>query len=345
MLVRLVVVLVIGAGCLAGQTQIETTGALDDPGLIITAEASLVIVPLHVHKGGKSVNGLNKDAFKLFEDGVEKEIAFVEGPARDGAAPSEGRSVPVEIAVLLDISHSVLRRRLIDINTLKVGLLDELKPNVTVSLYGFAGKLYRFAKPTRDPARLELALERAYAAEHGASKVYESITQTARDLGGREGNSTRMLVVFSDGANTTDFDPEWTVRMANAFNIPIYPVVLGHEQNNARRARANVPVTRRGQIRMPNRGRGGGRTTEQEKRQQRFADIGRATGGQSIDLRNPSSKAVQSILKSLGTLASTEYVVGYYPSGGEEGSTAAVEVQLASKKTGKLFGGRRMIVH
>ena len=58
----------------------------DDPGLIITTETNLVVVPLHVYQKKSSVNGLGREAFELYEDGAPQNIAFVEGP-RQTASP------------------------------------------------------------------------------------------------------------------------------------------------------------------------------------------------------------------------------------------------------------------
>ena len=55
---------------------------------------------------------------------------------------------------------------------------------------------------------------------------------------------------------------------------------------------------------------------------------------------------MRQILGSLATLAETEYVVGYYPSSVDEELTGhSVEVRLADKKIGTLYGGRRVVVH
>ena len=58
--------------------------------------------------------------------------------------------------------------------------------------------------------------------------------QTARDAANRGGNVSRMMVVFSDGLSTTNLSPDLVARSANAFGIPIYPVVLGHDRVVAR---------------------------------------------------------------------------------------------------------------
>ena len=328
----------------------------EDGGLIITTESNLVVVPLHVYRKKTSVGGLGKEDFELLENGASREIAFVEGPPGVGESPAGRRTVPVEIVFLLDVSHSTVRPGLIDVDAIQDSLLGGLGENVSVSVYGFARRLTRFTEPTKNIARIQHALDLAYAAEDGQTKVFESILETARDAASRGGNVSRMMVVFSDGLSTTDFSPEWTARAAIAFGIPIYPVVLGHQRIIERASRSGASAgsrrnRRSGGWHAPSprpsaRPRGASRAREQELRQKNFADLGQKTGGRSYDLIFNSSKAIRTILESLATLAKTEYVVGYYPlrSVGEP-VAREVEVRLRDKRTGTLYGGRRVIVH
>lgn len=319
--------------------------ALEDPGLIITAESTLVVVPLHVYRKKTSVGGLGAEAFELREDGAVQRIAFVEGPPADGEEAAQ-RSISSEIIFLIDVSHSVMRRGLLDGGMIHGEVLKGLREGVSISVYGFAGKLHRFTGPTRDPARLQRALELAYAAEAGGSRVYEAIMQTARDAANRGGNTSRMIVVFSDGFSTTKLSPDLVVRSANALGIPLYPVVLGHGEIAKRSARGAL------QIRQPSRNNptaGRRRQSEanrQELRQRDFADIGPKTGGRSYDLTVINNMVIRKMLQSLSTLAQTEYIVGYYPGSVDEPLTAhEVEVRLTDKSVGKLYGGRRLVVH
>ena len=334
--------------------------AEDDVGLVITAESSLVAVPLHVYKKRTSVDGLGAEAFALFENGAEQQIAFVEGPGT-GDGPELGRSVPIEIVLLLDISHSVLRRNLLDARTIQSSLLEDIGDSVSISVYGFAGKLRRFAKPTNDPERIQQALDLAFEAEAGGTRVYESIVQTARDAAQRGASATRMMVVFSDGMSTTDFSPELSAAAGNAYGIPIYPVVLGHQRIIERAQRQSAPKGNSrardrpgkqrdiGPPKRPVMRKGTGLSSkayQQELRIKEFADLGAKTGGRSYDLKFPSSKSIRKIFESLATLARTEYVVGYYPRRlGEEATTRTVEVRLKDESVGRLYGGRRVIVH
>lgn len=187
-----------------------------------------------------------------------------------------------------------------------------------------------------------------------------------------------MMVVFSDGLSTTNLDPELVARSANAFGIPIYPVVLGHERirrrsqgqgggpglgiragttehrqpnpaglggGNQQGARPGEPRFDQGRNPVGNMNRQSN-ARNQETLQQVFAELGPKTGGRSYDLPVLNNKVIRQILGSLSTLAETEYVVGYYPrSVDEELSAHHVEVRLASDEIGQLYGGQRFVVH
>ena len=352
-------------------------GQDEGPGLVIRTESNLVVVPLHVYEKKSSVNGLGREAFELFEDGVPQDIAFVEGPPAEGEAV-EARSVPTEIIFLIDFSYSVMTPGLLDFNTIRSTMLEGLRNDVQLSVYGFANNLKIFTGPTRDLGKLQKALDQSFASEAGGSRVYEAIMQTARHAANRGGSVSRMMVVFSDGLSTTNLDPELVARSANAFGIPIYPVVLGHERIR-RRSQGQVGGPGLGiragttEHRQPNpAGLGGGNqqgarrgepqfgpranpvpnmnrrsnARNQETLQQVFAELGPKTGGRSYDLPVLNNKVIRQILGSLSTLAETEYVVGYYPrSVDEELSAHHVEVRLASDEIGELYGGRRFVIH
>lgn len=326
-------------------------GTVEDTGFIITTESNLVIVPLHVYKNRKSVDGLGEESFELLENGVVQNIAFVDGPSAD---PSDARAVPTEIILLLDVSHSVMKPGLLDIRAVRDSFIEGMRENVSISVYGFAHKLMRFTGPTRDVAKLQRALEMAFDSADGHTRVFEAIMQTLRDAANRGTNATRMLVVFSDGLSTTNLGTDLPARSSLAFGIPIYPVVLGHKEltqigsghqaldafyrrQNNREAwdqtdtRVQSPETR---------------LRDRELNQKAFADLGVQTGGQSFDFKNPNSKATRALLQSLAKVAQTEYVVGYYPrQAGEEPTARQIEVRLKSNGVGKLYGGRRVVVH
>ena len=346
------VMIVLGISLLALSANAQSPeSTVEDTGFVITTESNLVIVPLHVYRNRKSVDGLSEDSFELLENGVVQDIAFVDGPSTD---PDEARAVPTEIILLLDVSHSVMKPGLLDIRAVRDSFIEGMRDNVTISVYGFADKLMRFTGPTRDVAKLQSALEMAFDSADGHTRVFEAIMQTLRDAANRGPNASRMLVVFSDGMSTTNLSADLPIRSALAFGIPIYPIVLGHKEltqigsghqaldsfyqrQNNREAwdqtdnRAESPETR---------------LRDRELSQKVFADIGVRTGGQSFDFKHPNSKATRALMQSLANVAQSEYVVGYYPrQAGEERTARQVEVRLKTSSIGKLYGGRRVVIH
>lgn len=336
--------------------------AVEDTGFVITTESNLVIVPLHVYQKKKSIAGLGAESFELFEDGKPQKIAFVDGPAGPGQAEAS-RTVPTEIILLIDNSLSVTVRGLLDFTTVRSAMLEGLRADVMISVYGFAENLRRYTGPTRDLPTLQRALDRVFEQEDLGSRIYEAIMQTARDASSRGSNVSRMMIVFSDGQTTTQLSPELVVQSANAFGIPIYPVVLGHDLvvrrgqglgggfglgrqpnpgNNQRGEPAILGPRRQPQGDLNRRSN----ARAQEELQATFADFGPRTGGRSYDLEVINNIVMRQILGSLATLAQAEYVVGYYPSSVDEELTGhSVEVRLADKKIGTLYGGRRVVVH
>jgi len=336
--------------------------AVEDTGFVITTESNLVIVPLHVYQKKKSVVGLGAESFELFEDGKPQKIAFVDGPAGPEQAEAS-RTVPTEIILLIDNSLSVTVRGLLDFTTVRSAMLEGLRSDVMISVYGFAQNLRRYTGPTRDLATLQRALDRVFEQEDLGSRIYEAIMQTARDAASRGSNVSRMMIVFSDGQTTTQLSPELVVQSANAFGIPIYPVVLGHDLvvqrgqglgggfglgrqptpgNNQRGEPAILGPRQQPQGDLNRRSN----ARAQEELQAIFANFGQRTGGRSYDLDVINNIVMRQILGSLATLAETEYVVGYYPSSVDEELTGhSVEVRLADKKIGTLYGGRRVVVH
>ena len=316
-----------------------------DPGLTIRVESNLVLVPLHVSKKGAAVTGLGPEEFEVFEDGVLQEVAFVEGPAAQGESASHRRRVPKEIIFLIDVSLSVSRWRLLDDETLRKGILDALTEDFLVSIYGFGGRLRHYAGPTRDPDELVRALHQLAVAREGRSLVYNSIFSTLNHAEQRGGNARRRLLVFSDGMDTTRFNPSRVVEAANALGISISPVLVAPREPGATsRAPArsgpnaiDLSISKR---------RAALRSTDYRAHTGKFHSLGQRTGGRNYAIDLMDWMSLSRITKSVSKLARTEYLVGYYPRNVDEGITMhEAKIRLKDKRIGKLRGGRRLVAH
>jgi len=320
-------------------------------------------------KKGKYVEDVRAEDIELHEEGVPQKVAVFEGPQ---SGEGGRRRIPVEVILLLDVSLSVMNRNLLDSFSVKETLLDGLGEDVGVAVYGFAGKLRRLTRPTREVERIKAALEAAYAYAHGGTRLYEAIMQTARDAASTGTSARRLMLVLSDGFSTTAADPEDSATVASAFGIQVYPVVLGHERvvrqategGGLGQGAAGVPGRQSPWGNRPppgagamSRQAGGGRlgesqrmerearAKEQERQQAEFAGVGEKTGGRSFDVKVVNNAMIRRMLESVVREAQAEYVAGYYPapSGGTR-EARRVRVLLKEKELGKLIGGSRVVL-
>lgn len=309
-------------------------------------ETKLALVPLHVVHKKDYVRGLTAEDFRLEIDGQPQPIAFVEGPAAEAAGQ---RELPVEVILLLDVSLSVMNRSLLDVSLLEETFLNELGDHVAVSIYGFAGRLKRFCRPTRDPAKLSTALDAAFDYAHGGTRLYEAIMLTAKDVTAGRPPARRLLVVLSDGFGTTKLPSTNAIRLARILGLEVYPVVLGHHKAMERAQLAiNRQSARRQRARRlpppPSTQNPGARARDAEARMAEFAGVGASTGGRSYDPRVVNRSMVRRILDSLVRQIDAEYVVGFYPPAAEAPSAHRVQVSLRGSRKQKLYGAERDLI-
>lgn len=308
---------------------------VEDPGFVIRTETNLALVRFHVLRKNKYVEQVRPEEIELREDGVSQKIALFEGP-------STGRTVPLEVILLFDVSLSVDNLNLL--NGIHDTILKGIGDHVSVSVYAFANRLRRFTAPTRDLAQLRIALDAALGFAHGGTRLYDAIMNTAADASrAGSGPASRLMIVFSDGFATSKTKPEAAVKAARGHGIPLYPVVLGHQRivDQSRMVtggRRDIGVNPRALERQ-------GRAMEKEWQMREFADIAAATGGRSFDPPVLNELIVREILKSVVRDVQAEYLAGYYPAAGETRRSHKVEVVLRDKRAGKIYGGVRTVVH
>ena len=341
--------------------------ALENWGSVLTTEAGPVVVPLHVYKNRKTVGGLGEQAFELAEDGVVQDNAVVDSPGRRGD-PAEGRTVPIEIILLVDVQHAV-RIGLLDTRKIRDSFFEGISDNVAISVYGFGDELNRAIGPTRDIAKVQLALEMLSSSGDGQIPVVNAIVSTARDAAGRTRNASRTLVVFSTGINFWTFGE--AAHSALDFEIPVYAIDLSRQAPTAT-PRGSSLLEFLGTPRWLGRPRLASKEAPQKRpvnrnqkqgwvplhkccplgmemsREEELKRIDSRvhTSSQRPDRKHRQSMTARAYLKSVAKVAQNEYFVGYYPSrDGDEPVARQVEVRLKSRRIGQLFGGRRVIVY
>ena len=172
------------------------------------------------------------------------------------------------------------------------------------------------------------------------SWTMEAMIATLRDSSTAPDNAIRVLAVFSEGgAHGSDSDPP-TMRVgyspttttahdvadqANAFGIPVYPVVLDLDEYVlhafARDTDTGVSASALPMV--------------------RFGSVGELTGGKAFYPSRIDTEVVNDILDAIRDMGLSRYVVGFAPPPSGRRREHTLEVKLRSKSSGKLVGGKR----
>ncbi|HVF55060.1 MAG TPA: VWA domain-containing protein [Pyrinomonadaceae bacterium] len=180
------------------------TTALDSPGQSSVKEAardkegqeddveridtSLVTIPVSVFdRNGKFVPNLRREDFRVFEDGIEQQLAYFE--------PIEK---PFTVLLMLDTSESTIFS-LEDIQNAAIAFVNQLRPDDRVIVISFSNVLSIMNKPTSDRAILREAIRRTRT--KGGTSLYPAvdyvINRILKPLRGR-----KALILFTDGADS-----------------------------------------------------------------------------------------------------------------------------------------------
>lgn len=225
-------------------------------------------------EAGALVGGLEKSQFRLFDSGVEQELAVFE----------RSTALPLSVAVLIDASGSTaisLNQEVGSVRTFLRSLIKDGNPADAASLYAFNYETTQLAPFTRRQDRLESGLKRLKG-EAGTS-LYDAIRFAAHDLEPRDGR--KVIVIVTDGGDTTSvYSFRDALQAAHRADAVIFPIVVKPVTSDAGR---NVG----GENALTSLAQGtGGRVWE-------------ASLGESLD------HAFSTILAELRT----QYLLAYYP--------------------------------
>lgn len=161
---------------------------------VLQVETQMVPVTCIVSTAdGEAVPGLRREDFRVFEDGVERPIAYFDASTQ-----------PASVALVIDASPSVLRdseemKRAAD------GLVGALAPLDEAAVVDFSAHTYLQLPFTdvresilRAVARIDV---RALLGDTGGSNIYEAVDVSARELfSGRSGR--KAIVLLTDGQDS-----------------------------------------------------------------------------------------------------------------------------------------------
>lgn len=188
----------------------DSSAAIDGPEIIV--DTKLVTIPVRVmdRKGG-FVPGLKKENFKVFEDGVEQEVALFSNDSQ-----------PFTVALVLDMSYSA-KFKAAEIQNAAIEFIDQLRPEDRVTVISFDQEVHIHCEPTSDRKAIYAAIRRAQIST--GTSLYEAVDLTINDRL-RKIEGRKAMVLFTDGVDTTsrrsnDLD---NLRDAMEIDTIIYPI-------------------------------------------------------------------------------------------------------------------------
>jgi Ca-activated chloride channel homolog len=197
---------------------------------VIRVDTDLVLVEVTVTDGrGRPVKGLRAEDFKLYDDGEEREIAFVNVERRGGAER------PVAVVFAVDVSGSMTAEEMAKLQTAMRAFADKLSDRSALfALMSFGMRAKVHQSFTSDRSKLTRALERLGRETNGLSThTYDAVDDAVRLLV-RQAPRTRdrrlmkrAVVVVTDGFPVGDtVSPKTVIERANEAEVSVYTVTL-----------------------------------------------------------------------------------------------------------------------
>lgn len=289
-----------------------------DAGDIIRVNTTLVTVPVSVmDREGRYVPNLQKEDFRIWEDGVEQQVAFFASVDK-----------PFSVVLMLDTSPST-QFRLEDIQDAAISFVNQLRADDRVMVVSFNENIRVLSEFTTDRSKLQRAIYRAKT-DSGTS-LYDAVDQVInKQLSHVQGR--KAIVLFTDGVDTTSESASYdsTVMDAQELDALIYPVQYNTAMDMGQIVVPQVPIDVFGQIlggifgggvRRGGR-RGGGypggggqpRGTargDYEVGARYLLELANSTGGR--EYRADSLQNMSTAFANVAEELRRQYSIGYYP--------------------------------
>lgn len=178
---------------------------------------------------GRPVRNLQAKDFKLYEDGVERPLAFF------NVEQHGGMKRPVAVVFALDVSGSMTSQEMARLSSAMRAFSERLMDRTSVfAVMTFGMRVHVLQNFTGDPRKLNHALDRLAREENGLSThAYDAVDDAIRLLT-RDAPRTRAqqllkraVVVVTDGFPVGDtIAPATVIERANAADVSVYSVTL-----------------------------------------------------------------------------------------------------------------------
>jgi len=302
----------------AQQTQAPTGPEEVDAGDVIRVNTTLITIPVSVmDRDGRYVPNLQKEDFRIWEDGVEQEVAFFQSVDK-----------PFSVVLMLDTSPST-QFRLEDIQDAAISFVDQLRSDDKVMVVSFNDNIKVLCDLTTDREKIHRAIQRSRTGD--GTRLYDAVDMVINEQLSRI-QGRKAIVLFTDGVDTTSKRASYESNITDAQELDalIYPVQYDTSRDmNVGNFPVGRPIDIWGQIlggifgggggggRRGGRGGGGGypppggARDDYELANRYLLELANSSGGreyQADSLSNMSS-AFANVAEELRR----QYSIGYYP--------------------------------
>jgi Ca-activated chloride channel family protein len=291
----------------------------------VKIDTNLVTVPVIASsRTGIYIADLKREEFKLTEDGVAQEIAFLASV-----------DAPFYVVLMLDTSNST-KEKLLPIQRAAIVFLEQIGPNDKVKVISFDGELYNWNDFTSDKTILRSAISKTRT--NGGTILYDAVQLALDSL--RPIQQRKAIVLFSDGGDWTSkkYSFDSTLRNLDESGVIVYPIRFDTRGDSEKRLDANKNPGRLPRGRDPDtvfapRKQNDDTTTWQLDNLYLKADIylrklADRSGGQL------SRADVASLPKAFAAIAAelrTQYLLGYYPTNKDD-NAAYRKIQVKTSR-------------
>jgi Ca-activated chloride channel family protein len=166
-----------------------------------------------VDADGAPYASLQKEDFRIFEDGIEQKLSIFERESE----------LPLSIVMALDTSLSTRKDLPLEITSARKFAHTLLRPVDAISLYQFSTYVSEVMPFTNDEHSLDVALNHLHTG--AATALYDAIFLSAESLQRRKGR--KVLVLITDGGDTSSkTDYQEAVRAAQIAEAIIYSIIM-----------------------------------------------------------------------------------------------------------------------
>lgn len=294
------------------QTQTNNGEVLSDSeDDVVKVETNLITIPVSVFdRNGLYIPNLDKENFKIFEDGKEQQIEYF--------STTEN---PFTVVLLLDTSPSTAFK-IEEIQDAAIAFVNQLKPQDSVMVIEFDRNIHVLTEATLDREKIHNAIRRADFGD--GTSLYDAVDFSLRKRLSKI-QDRKAIVLFTDGVDTTSFKANYdsSLREAEEADTTIFPIYYNTFFDNRRRnGGINSPFP---QIGVLNRG-----VTSQEYAvgRQYLKDLADSTGGRVFNAENTAGGLTRTF-ESIAEELRRQYSIGYIPQEtGQTGQRKQIKVRV-----------------